>query len=88
MQNSDLELLLIHKLGRYDLTMHQLRISLAILDGLSNEQIAQKMNIKLKAVKSCITMIYKKIECKSRSEFITFMYKQLIFDKKLPLGQT
>lgn len=42
-------------------------------DGLTNKDISEEMYISEKTVKNYLTTIYKKIDCKSRSEAIAFI---------------
>tara|TARA_Y100000389_G_scaffold190325_1_gene215046 strand:+ start:1171 stop:1824 length:654 start_codon:yes stop_codon:yes gene_type:complete len=42
-------------------------------DGLNNKEIAEEMYVSEKTVKNYLTIIYKKIECKSRAEAISFI---------------
>lgn len=52
------------------LTAQQQKISKLVLEGLSNEEIAKKTNIKVSTVKFHLTDIYKSNNVKSRHEFL------------------
>jgi DNA-binding NarL/FixJ family response regulator len=83
MQDSDLELLLINKLRPLRLSKQEYKVALGILDGLNNQQIADKLSIRIKAVKCRNTAIYKKAKVTNRSHFCCEIYKQIV-PKGLP----
>ncbi|MGZ3772994.1 MAG: helix-turn-helix transcriptional regulator [Pseudobdellovibrionaceae bacterium] len=65
------------------LTQPQKKIAIYMLDEHSAEEIAQKVSMKTKAVKYHMTMVYKKIGVKNRTQFVFRVLKQIVDIPKL-----
>lgn len=61
-------------IGQFGLTSRELEIALLIMDGLTNQDIADKLYISIKTVKTHIYNIYQKLDIKNRTELI-FKFK-------------
>lgn len=59
----------------YDLTPAEFRILKLVLQGLSNQKIAESLSISDKTVKFHLYKIFKKLSVKTRSQLIIFGYK-------------
>ncbi len=57
----------------HSLSKRQRMLINLISEGLTNKEIAEEMYVSEKTVKNYLTVIYKKIDCKSRSEATSFM---------------
>lgn len=66
------------------LTSIESDIYASIVDGLSNQEIADKRHVAIETVKGHVTNIYKKIGIKCRSKLIAEHYKKRL---ALPTGQ-
>lgn len=65
--------LIIQNQAIQSLSKKQRMILNLLSDGLTNKEISEEMYISEKTVKNYLTTIYKKIDCKSRSEAIAFI---------------
>lgn len=87
MLNKEIESLIIERFKIYKLAPWEVRMGLGILEGLSNKEIADRLGIKEKTIKTNIFKVYKKIKVKSRSHFIVTIYTQVIASYYLPNRQ-
>ena len=61
---------------RYELTKREKETAFLLLEGLTNNKIAENLSLSTVTVKSHATSIYRKFKVKSRAEFMAKMFKE------------
>lgn len=67
--------------GRYGLTRRELQMVAAIVEGSSNREIAQKLNVREDTVKHHLTSIFSKLEVATRLELALFAIEHRLVSK-------
>jgi DNA-binding NarL/FixJ family response regulator len=65
------------------------QIAYSVCCGLSNQEIANEYDITIKTTKNYVTLVYKKLKVKNRSQLICKVYHQIVtklMDTKLSEG--
>ena len=60
-------------LDRFKLTPRLMRMGYLVLDGLSNQQIADEMGTTVQVIKNYSTRLYDAVGCGSRAEFVSMV---------------
>jgi DNA-binding NarL/FixJ family response regulator len=56
------------------LTRQERQVVLALLHGSSNRELADQLFVSVKTIETHLTRIYRKLECRSRSQLIAAYY--------------
>jgi DNA-binding NarL/FixJ family response regulator len=71
---------------RYGLTRREMQMVSAIVDGLSNREIAQKFNVREDTVKHHLTSIFSKLGVGTRLELALFALENRLVSKSVPVA--
>lgn len=52
------------------------KIAIYVLRGLSNQEIAEKSQLKIKTVEGCVYFVLKKFNVSTRTKFMAFYYRE------------